>query len=66
MNLPGHTITMDEFTRRCENVRSMSLAQIDLATKEGKKRYVAGVFKRATDEELIDELTRRGYTVEKV
>jgi hypothetical protein len=66
MKLPGHTITMQEFTRRCENVRGMKLRQIDIETKEGKKRYIEGVVKRLTNEELIDELTRRGFTVEKV
>jgi hypothetical protein len=66
MNLPGHDITVEEFNRRCENLRSMKLRQIDMATKEGKKRYIAGVIKRSSDEELIDELTGRGYRVEKI
>ena len=66
MNLPGHNITMEEFNRRCENIRSMKLRQIDIATKEGKKRYIEGVIKRATSEELIDELTGRGFRVEKI
>jgi hypothetical protein len=65
MTLPGHNITCEEFSRRCENIRSMNLRQIDMATKEGKKRYIEGVFKKATSEELIDELTKRGFTVEK-
>ena len=65
MTLPGHDITMEEYLRRCENIRSMNLRQIDMATKEGKKRYIEGVFKKATSEELIDELTKRGFTVEK-
>ena len=62
-NLPGHSVTVADYNRRCRMVKDMTLEQLDLMSKKGRKRFFEKTINKYTEAELLMALVQKGVAL---